>query len=89
MRRRDALICALAVAVAPHAAAAQQTGKLYRAGFLSTAPGPRAADEAFTATLTDLGYREGGNFAINLRTARAVRRTIARSLQVRADEVIK
>ncbi len=69
MRRRDVLVGTLAAAVARPAAAAQQPRRLYRLGLLSTAPGPRLGEDAFTATLTDFGYREGRNLTIERRYA--------------------
>jgi putative tryptophan/tyrosine transport system substrate-binding protein len=70
MKRRDVLIGALAaVAVGPRAATAQAPGRLYRLGLLSTARGPRLGEDALTATLTGLGYREGRNLMVERRYA--------------------
>jgi putative ABC transport system substrate-binding protein len=53
----------------PLATNAQQSTKIYRIGFLTTAPGPSADHEAFFAALIDLGYREGRNAVIERRYA--------------------
>jgi putative ABC transport system substrate-binding protein len=54
---------------APHAAAAQQVGKVYRIGFLSPGPGPSSSTEAFRQGLRELGYVEGRNLSIEYRWA--------------------
>jgi ABC-type uncharacterized transport system substrate-binding protein len=62
-------VAAMATAVAPHSATAQQPPKTYRIGFLTTGSGPAPGHEAFAATLADLGYREGRNLVIERRYA--------------------
>jgi putative tryptophan/tyrosine transport system substrate-binding protein len=53
---------------APLAAEAQQTAKIARIGFLSPAADPRLR-EAFLQGLRDLGYVEGRNLVIEIRSA--------------------
>ena len=54
---------------APLAAAAQQTGKVHRIGYLSIASGPSARTEALRQGLRELGYIEGKNITIEYRFA--------------------
>ena len=56
-----ALILALVLAVlaAPHAAGAQQAGKVYRIGVLGGSSPPDPCVEAFKQGLRELGYVEG------------------------------
>jgi putative ABC transport system substrate-binding protein len=71
MRRRDLLaLVAAAPGLRPFAAAAQQSGKLHRIGFLWDGPAvfPDAL-EAFLHGLRDLGYVEGRTIAIEYRWA--------------------
>ena len=71
MRRRDLLaLVTAAPALRPLAAAAQQSGKLHRIGFLWDGPAvfPDAL-EAFRQGLRDLGYVEGRNITIEYRWA--------------------
>src|SRR6202049_552697 len=76
MNRRDFVVAvvallALGVAAAPLAAEAQQAGKVYRIGYLSTPT--RASVErglqAFLRTLRELGWVEGQNLIIDYRWA--------------------
>jgi putative ABC transport system substrate-binding protein len=69
-RRRFTASMVGAVLCAPLAAAAQQAGKMYRIGFLWEGPAvfPDAI-EAFRQGLSDLGYVEGRNIAIEYRWA--------------------
>jgi putative ABC transport system substrate-binding protein len=69
MRRRDVLISALAVAVAPRVAVAQRPPRIYRLGLLSSASGPHPGQEALAVALTDLGYQEGRNLVVEERYA--------------------
>jgi len=70
VQRRDFLIAAGALLVAPLAAEAQQTAKVARIGILA---GNKAASphtlEAFLRGLRDLGYIEGRNVVIEYRDA--------------------
>ena len=62
------VLVALAVFVAPLAVEAQQAGKVYRIGLLSTLPpgttGVARLWEAFVQGLRELGYVEGENLVI-------------------------
>jgi hypothetical protein len=69
MRRRDVLIGALAAAVTPCAAAAQEPAKIYRLGILSTSSGRGPGPNAFEVALADLGYQENLNLVIQRRYA--------------------
>jgi ABC-type uncharacterized transport system substrate-binding protein len=48
-------------------AQAQEPGKVYRIGFLSTRPAIQAREEAFRQGLREIGYREGQNIVIEWR----------------------
>jgi putative tryptophan/tyrosine transport system substrate-binding protein len=67
-RRRFLLTSVAGAMAAPLAARAQQTGKVYRIGYLSFAPNP-ATEGAFRDGLSELGYVEGKNLAIEYRWA--------------------
>src|SRR5215470_19847363 len=76
LRRRSGLIVplALCLCLAPLAVAAQQPGKVYRIGFLSTGSPPRPAAptpnlDAFRQQLQALGWVEGQNLVIERRWA--------------------
>jgi len=59
---------------APLAAEAQQTGKVWRIGYLSPAEAHNPIDEAFERSMKDLGYVEGQNIRLERAVlARAVR----------------
>ena len=66
-----AVILVLNVILAPHAAEAQQAGKVYRIGILETIAASRNATniDAFRQGLKELGYVEGQNLAIEYRSA--------------------
>ena len=70
VQRRDFLIAVGALLAAPLGAEAQQAAKIARIGYLS----PNAANvnprlvEAFRQGMRDLGYSEGGNLLIELRS---------------------
>jgi ABC-type uncharacterized transport system substrate-binding protein len=66
MDRRAFLAGAAALLAAPLAAKAQQAGRVYRVGYLSTGALP---PEAFLQGLRDLGYVEGRNVVIDYRSA--------------------
>src|SRR5438128_2036912 len=65
-----AVVLAVGLAFAPLAVEAQQAGKVYRIGVLSTA-NPRSAPlfQAFEQRLRELGYVEGNTIAIEFRNA--------------------
>jgi putative ABC transport system substrate-binding protein len=70
LSRRDFLTGTVAALSVPVAAAAQQAGELPRIGFLfygSTGPSPEI--EAFKKGLTEIGYVEGQNVAVDYRFA--------------------
>jgi putative ABC transport system substrate-binding protein len=54
---------------APLSAAAQQTGKVYRVGYMSPAPAHNPVDEVFERALKELGYVEGHNLLLERRYA--------------------
>jgi len=63
------LIAALSLVAVPSAAEAQQTGKVYRIGFLRAGgPPPKAWLEAFQQGLRARGYIEGRNIVIEYRS---------------------
>ena len=85
----------------PLAAEAQQTGKMYRIGFLRAGPPPRTFVEAYQQGLRARGYIDGRNVVIEYRSAegsfevgarhqpkdhQSHRLTIPPSLLERADE---
>ena len=72
MHRRAFIGDALGLLAAPLGAEAQQTGKMYRIGWLSNVPPAALMDrEALRSAFRELGYIEGQNLAIELRWAEA------------------
>jgi putative tryptophan/tyrosine transport system substrate-binding protein len=73
MRRRIFLASGAALLAAPHAAGAQQAGRVYRVGVLRQtvpeSPNPRSTMISLTTGLRELGYVEGQNLAIEHRFA--------------------
>ena len=73
MKRREFVILigsgAAASVVSPSPSCAQQTGRLYRIGFLSDGSGPAPAHQAFESSLAGLGYQMGRNLVIERRYA--------------------
>ena len=67
MDRRMFVAGVAAVLVAPLAAEAQQTGKVYRIGFLRAGEPPKFWIEEFRQGLRELGYVEGQNLIIEFR----------------------
>jgi len=68
--KRRAFISLLGgVAAWPLAARAQQGGKFYRVGFLTTASGPTTGHEVFEAALAEFGYQASRNLVIEWRYA--------------------
>src|SRR5882762_2133541 len=63
-----AIVLATGLLAMPFAAEAQQAGKVYRIGLLSTSFAQRTAGvQAFKDRLQELGYVEGRNLAIEIR----------------------
>jgi putative ABC transport system substrate-binding protein len=68
VRRLAVALLALTLLAVPLAAEAQPA-KIPRIGYLSQSSGPSVLDEAFSKSLSDLGYIEGQNIAIERRFA--------------------
>ncbi|MFM9970721.1 MAG: ABC transporter substrate-binding protein [Burkholderiales bacterium] len=74
MQRRHVVKALAALAIAPLAVHAQQRGKQWRIGFLSSGMKPSAAQpdtniDAFLSGMRDLGYVEGKNLSVDWRFA--------------------
>jgi putative tryptophan/tyrosine transport system substrate-binding protein len=70
MRRRAFLCGSAAVLAAPLAAGAQQTGKVYRVGWLRYLACPEHGEvDLLRPALNDLGYVEGRNMVVECRSA--------------------
>jgi putative tryptophan/tyrosine transport system substrate-binding protein len=70
VRRRDFIKAIVGSTAAwPLAARAQQRGRVYRLGFLTTRSGPASEHHALEAALANLGYREAQNLVIERRYA--------------------
>ncbi len=69
MNRRDTVLALIALGTSPFAAEAQQAGKVWRIGWLSSASGPNENVTAFLEEIRGLGYVEGRNLAIEYRWA--------------------
>ena len=70
--RRQFLIAAGALLVAPITAEAQQTGRVHRIGFMRVGTPPSSFMEPFRHGLRELGYVEGQNVIIEYGLARSV-----------------
>jgi putative ABC transport system substrate-binding protein len=69
-KRRQFLGVAGALLVAPRFSLAQQSGRTYRLGWLSSsAPRSEAYNVAFAQRLRELGFVEGRNLTIEFRSA--------------------
>jgi putative ABC transport system substrate-binding protein len=66
MNRRDTVFALLALSAAPLAAEAQQAGKVWRIGVLSSST-PQPRTDALLTGLRDFGYVDGQNIAIDWR----------------------
>ena len=64
-----ALVVAVTIVFTVAFAEAQQSGKVYRIGYISGRSGAGPLDEIFKATLRELGYVEGQNISITYRWA--------------------
>ncbi len=64
IRRISFIVAALVILAAAHPAAAQQTGKVWRIGYLTAAP---YIWPTFRSGLRELGYVEGKNLTIEFR----------------------
>jgi putative ABC transport system substrate-binding protein len=63
------VLLVLSLFAMPHAAEAQKSGKVYRIGVLDPAPAaPNVNLDAFRQGLRDLGYVEGRNLVIEVRS---------------------
>ncbi len=71
-RREFLATVACGLLVVPRAAAAQQTGKVYRIGLLRVGPPPPSFIEPFREGLRELGYVEGQSIIIEYGFARSV-----------------
>ncbi|MBI4527253.1 MAG: ABC transporter substrate-binding protein [Deltaproteobacteria bacterium] len=71
---------------------AQQTGRVYRIGFLRGAAPPHSYIEAFRQRLKELGYVEGRNIAVEYRWARGSRdqlpTLVAELLRLQVDVIV-
>ncbi len=92
MNRRDTVLTILAFGVAPQIAFAQQSGKVWRIGFLSSQSGPHEAIEAFRDQLRILGYIEGRNLSIEYRWSAGADERLpemaAELVQLRVDVIV-
>ena len=61
------LVVAVSILAAPPAADAQQAGKVYRIGYLSSGSSTSTTIETFRQRLRELGYVEGQNVALEIR----------------------
>ncbi len=71
MNRRDSMAALMAMGITPHAAHAQQKGRVYRIGYLS-APSRASVEgvvQSFLRALRELGWVEGQNLIIEYRWA--------------------
>lgn len=73
MNRRDTVLALITLGVLPLSADAQQTGRVWRIGFLTQRRRPKSIDAdfigAFPRRMRELGYVEGGNLVIEWRFA--------------------
>jgi hypothetical protein len=76
---------------APHALdAQQQVGKVSRVGVLMNLYAPDAPPpQSLRQRLRDLGYVDGENLVINVKTAKALGLTLSPSMLSRVDEVVQ
>jgi len=92
MNRRDTVLAVLALGAAPHLAFAQQAGRVWRVGFLSSQSGPAENTEAFRDQLRILGYIEGRNLSIEYRWSAGVDERLpeiaAALVQLKVDVIV-
>jgi putative ABC transport system substrate-binding protein len=88
------LVLALSLTLAPHTAEAQQTGKVYRIGYLSAGSIPANSPnlEAFQQGLHERGWIEGQNIAIEYRSGEGrferLPELVAELLQLKVDVIV-
>ena len=69
MNRRDTVLALLVLGTSPLASFAQQQGKVWRIGWLSSRSGSHENEKAFLEEIRRLGYVEGRNLQIEYRWA--------------------
>ncbi len=67
MDRRSLVMGGVAAMLVPSSVRAQQSGKVWRIVFFSIAAGPNPVADAFRRGLSELGYVEGSNLAVDYR----------------------
>jgi hypothetical protein len=72
-RRRFLLTSVAGAFAAPLAAGAQETGKVYRPGYVAPAPGPTPVSVAFDRALHDAGLVEGKSIIVDRQFMGAVK----------------
>jgi hypothetical protein len=90
MRRRDFItILGSASATLPFGAVAQEPGRIYRLGNLTTFPRDRPFSKLFTDKLRGFGFIEGQNLAVEWRTSALLQRVavLIDLLNVRTDRM--
>ena len=89
--RRGLLYGALTTLVVARTADSQQTGKMYRLGFLRNGPPPETFIEGLRRGLRELGYVEGRNITIEYgvtRTADELPAAAARLVNLKVDVIL-
>jgi putative tryptophan/tyrosine transport system substrate-binding protein len=89
--RRAFLYGSMAALAAPRPAQAQQTGRIYRLGFLRNGPPPETFIQGLREGLRELGYVEGQNITIEYglaRNADELRSAAARLVSLKVDVLL-